>query len=37
MIHYEILAPNRVGAPENADLPSLANRRFRLSLSGVQT
>ena len=29
MIHYEILAPNRVGAAENADLPSRADRRFR--------
>ena len=35
MIHYEILAPDRVGAPENADLASLADRRFRLSLSGI--
>jgi hypothetical protein len=29
MIHYGILAPNRVGAPEDADWPLRADRRFR--------
>ncbi len=31
MIHYGILAPNRVGTPEDADWPSRSDRRFRLS------
>jgi hypothetical protein len=30
MIHYGILAPNRVGTPEDADWPLRSDRRFRL-------
>ena len=34
MIHYGILAPNRVGTPEDADWPLRSDRRFRfVSLS----